>query len=155
MTWQSFFDFRAYFEGGDWTTLGVEHQVKFRGEDQHFPLARGETVITADTGTSHTFTGLEGNFGRSEAFDAAARLAGATTSGGLSPVPTDFDAALSYGQTRSAFEAEFERRYVSWLLERHHGNISAAAREARMDRKHLHDLAKKHGLRGRGTNGRR
>ena len=25
--------------------------------------------------------------------------------------------------------------------------MSAAAREARMDRKHLHDMAKKHGLR--------
>ena len=134
----------------------MEHQVKFRGEDSHFPLARGETVTIADTGTSHAFTGgIDSNLGRSEAFDTAARLAGAAAAGGLSPVPTDFDPALSYGQTRSAFEAEFERRYVSWLLERHHGNISAAAREARMDRKHLHDLAKKHGLRGRGTNGRR
>jgi hypothetical protein len=26
--------------------------------------------------------------------------------------------------------------------------VSAAAREAKMDRKHLHDMAKKHGLRG-------
>ena len=112
-------------------------------------------MTIADSGTSHTFTGLEGAFTRSEAFDTAARLAGTATTQGLTPVPTEFDPALSYGQTRSAFEAEFERRYVSWLLERHHGNISAAAREARMDRKHLHDLAKKHGLRGRGTNGRR
>jgi ActR/RegA family two-component response regulator len=35
---------------------------------------------------------------------------------------------------------------VSWLLERHDGNISAAARAAEMDRKHLHKLAQKHGL---------
>ncbi len=139
--------------GGGWTTLGVQHQVKIYGEDT-YPLAWGETITMADTGTSHSFTGLEGNLARSEAFDTAARLAGTATSG-LSTVPAEFDPALSYGQTRSAFEAEFERRYVSWLLERHHGNISAAAREARMDRKHLHDLAKKHGLRGRGTNGRR
>lgn len=60
-----------------------------------------------------------------------------------------FDPTKSYGQTRAEFEADFEQRYVSWLLVRHAGNISAAAREARMDRKHLHDLAKKHGLRGR------
>ena len=112
-------------------------------------------MTIADTGTSHAFTGLEGNLARSEAFDTAARLTGGAATTGLSPVPTEFDSSLSYGQTRSAFEAEFERRYVSWLLERHHGNISAAAREARMDRKHLHDLAKKHGLRGRGSNGRR
>jgi hypothetical protein len=34
------------------------------------------------------------------------------------------------------------------LLSRHGNNVSAAAREAKMDRKHLHDMAKKHGLRG-------
>lgn len=113
-------------------------------------------MTNADTGTSHAFTGLDGSFTRSEAFDVAARL-GSLEGGGQAsaPLAAAFDPALSYGQTRSAFECDFERRYVSWLLERHHGNISAAAREARMDRKHLHDLAKKHGLRGRGTNARR
>ena len=35
---------------------------------------------------------------------------------------------------------------LDWLLERHDGNVSAAAREAEMDRKYLHKLAKKHGL---------
>jgi transcriptional regulator with GAF, ATPase, and Fis domain len=59
-----------------------------------------------------------------------------------------FDATKSYRETRAVFEADFERRYASWLLERHDGNISAAAREAKMDRKHLYDLARKHGLRG-------
>lgn len=60
-----------------------------------------------------------------------------------------FSAARSYRETRTVFECDFERRYVSWLLERHRGNISAAAREAQMDRKHLYDLAKKHNLRHR------
>ena len=59
-----------------------------------------------------------------------------------------FDASQSYRETRAVFEAEFERKYVAWLLERHLGNISAAAREAKMDRKYLYDLARKHGLRG-------
>jgi transcriptional regulator with GAF, ATPase, and Fis domain len=59
-----------------------------------------------------------------------------------------FDPSHSYRDARAAFETEFERRYVTWLLERHEGNVSAAAREARMDRKYLSDLAKKHGLRG-------
>jgi DNA-binding NtrC family response regulator len=112
-------------------------------------------VTHADTGTSHAFVGMDGNFTRSEAFDVASRLAGGDATSAASPRVAEFDPSLSYGQTRSAFESDFERRYVSWLLERHHGNISAAAREARMDRKHLHDLAKKHGLRGKGTNNHR
>ncbi len=61
-----------------------------------------------------------------------------------------FDENESYGQTRNAFEQEFEQRYVSWLLEKHDGNVSAAARAAKMDRKHLHELARRHGLRSRG-----
>jgi DNA-binding NtrC family response regulator len=59
-----------------------------------------------------------------------------------------FDPAKSYRETRAAFEAELERRYVKWLLQRHDGNISGAARDAKMDRKHLSELAKKHGIRG-------
>ncbi len=62
-----------------------------------------------------------------------------------------FDAAKSYRETRSKFDAEFETRYVKWILARHGGNVSAAAREARMDRKHLFDMAKKHGLKGGAT----
>lgn len=59
----------------------------------------------------------------------------------------EFDATKSYREVRAAFEAAFERAYVSWLLGRHDGNISAAAREAKMDRKYLYDLAREHGLR--------
>lgn len=57
-----------------------------------------------------------------------------------------FDDALSYGETRDRFQADFERRYVEWLLGRHGNNVSAAARAARMDRNHLTDLARKHGF---------
>ena len=55
----------------------------------------------------------------------------------------------SYRETRRAYEREFERRYAEWLLNRHSGNLSAAAREARMDRKYLYELARRHGLRDR------
>ncbi|HEX6276860.1 MAG TPA: sigma 54-interacting transcriptional regulator [Polyangiaceae bacterium] len=61
--------------------------------------------------------------------------------------PAAFDPKKSYREVRDEFEADFERRYVGWLLDRHAGNISAAAREAKMDRKHLYDLARRHGLR--------
>lgn len=64
-----------------------------------------------------------------------------------------FDPTKSYRETRAKYDGEFERRYVKWLLTRHSGNISAAAREAKMDRKHLHDVAKKHGIRGGESDG--
>ncbi|MDB4995946.1 MAG: Nitrogenase (molybdenum-iron)-specific transcriptional regulator NifA [Myxococcaceae bacterium] len=63
-------------------------------------------------------------------------------------VAYDFDPQRSYRDTRAKYDADFETRYVKWLLGRHSGNVSAAAREAKMDRKHLHDMAKKHALRG-------
>jgi DNA-binding NtrC family response regulator len=59
-----------------------------------------------------------------------------------------FNEQEAYRDTRARYDAEFERSYVQWLLGRHSGNLSAAAREARMDRKHLYDMARKHGLRG-------
>jgi transcriptional regulator with GAF, ATPase, and Fis domain len=71
-----------------------------------------------------------------------------TSSGGETAF--HFEPDRSYRETRARYDSEFERRYVKWLLARHGGNISAAAREAKMDRKHLHDMAKKHGLRGEG-----
>ncbi|MEO6420225.1 MAG: Fis family transcriptional regulator, partial [Polyangiaceae bacterium] len=69
--------------------------------------------------------------------------------GGPQADPTfQFESDRSYRETRAKYDAEFERRYVKWLLGRHSGNVSAAARDAKMDRKHLYDMAKKHGLRG-------
>ncbi len=51
-----------------------------------------------------------------------------------------------YKQARAAILEEFERRYCENLLERADGNVSRAAREARMDRTYLIKLLAKHGL---------
>lgn len=59
-----------------------------------------------------------------------------------------FSADKSYRDTRTAYEDRFERAYVTWLLAKHGGNVSAAARAADMDRKYLHKLARKHGIGG-------
>jgi transcriptional regulator with GAF, ATPase, and Fis domain len=74
--------------------------------------------------------------------------AGAAPKNANGVAASEFDPTRSYRETREIWETEFERRYVGWLLGRHSGNVSSAAREADMDRKHLHKLAKKHGLRG-------
>lgn len=64
----------------------------------------------------------------------------------LQELSTQFDLDRSYGETKAAFTAKFERCYVIFLVETYHGNISLAARSARMDRKHLTDLIRKHQL---------
>lgn len=61
--------------------------------------------------------------------------------------PHRFDPAQSYRESRAEAVADFEFEYVSWLLDRHQNNLAAAAREVRMDRKHLNNLAKKLDLR--------
>lgn len=60
------------------------------------------------------------------------------------PVVVRIEAGRSYRANRKEFIDAFEREYVAWLIKVHGGNISAAARAANMDRKHLYDLAKKH-----------
>src|SRR6185503_6158874 len=55
---------------------------------------------------------------------------------------------LPLKDAREAVNAAFERKYVRDLLERHGGNISAAARAAEVDRKHFRELARRHGLVG-------
>ncbi len=57
-----------------------------------------------------------------------------------------FDPGLSFTASKERWMDARETAYVRWLLDAHDGNVSAAARAARMDRKYLHKLAKKHGL---------
>jgi DNA-binding NtrC family response regulator len=62
------------------------------------------------------------------------------------PVPTEA-AELPYKIAKAQVVDAFERDYFRGLLKRHGGNLSAAARAAQLDRKHLRDLLRKHGLR--------
>jgi transcriptional regulator with GAF, ATPase, and Fis domain len=48
---------------------------------------------------------------------------------------------------KEAAIATFEKSYIGPLLERCNGNVSQAARAAKMDRMYLHQLAQKYGLR--------
>ena len=55
--------------------------------------------------------------------------------------------ALHYKEARASWLALFERCYLAHRLERTGGNVTAAAREAGMDRSHLFHLIRRHGLR--------
>ncbi|MEM9193427.1 MAG: sigma 54-interacting transcriptional regulator [Myxococcota bacterium] len=54
---------------------------------------------------------------------------------------------LTWKEARGAVTRDFERRYLTKLLERAGDNVSQAARLAEMDRSHLSHLLKRHGLR--------
>ena len=58
----------------------------------------------------------------------------------------EFEAGLSFRDTKEKWNELFERRYLAWLLRRADGNISKAARDADMDRKYLHKLLRKYGI---------
>jgi DNA-binding NtrC family response regulator len=54
---------------------------------------------------------------------------------------------LPFKEAKAKVVDSFERGYIDALLKRHEGNLSAAARAADIDRKHLRELLRKHGLR--------
>ena len=60
----------------------------------------------------------------------------------------EFEAGLSFRDTKEKWNEIFERKYLQWLLRRADGNISKAARDADMDRKYLHKLLRKYGITG-------
>jgi DNA-binding NtrC family response regulator len=58
----------------------------------------------------------------------------------------EFEAGVSFRDTKEKWNELFERRFLTWLIRRADGNISKAARDADMDRKYLHKLLRKYGI---------
>jgi DNA-binding NtrC family response regulator len=58
----------------------------------------------------------------------------------------DASTSLPFKEAKSQVVDAFERAYLTDLIQRAGGNVSQAAREARLDRHHLKDLLKKHGI---------
>ncbi len=57
---------------------------------------------------------------------------------------------LPFKEAKGQLVELFEREYILDLMKRHKMNLSAAAREAQIDRKHLRELIRKYGLDPRG-----
>jgi len=57
---------------------------------------------------------------------------------------------MPYADARGVLLGSFEARYVKHLIEKNHGNVARAAREAEMARSHLNLLLKRHNIRGDG-----
>jgi DNA-binding NtrC family response regulator len=60
---------------------------------------------------------------------------------------------LPFKEAKGQLVELFEREYIVDLMRRHRMNLSAAAREAQIDRKHLRELIRKYGLDPRGEAG--
>jgi two-component system, NtrC family, response regulator GlrR len=58
----------------------------------------------------------------------------------------DEELGLSFKAAKSRATSDWEKRYLGKLLPAHDGNVSRAARAARMDRTHLSELVHRHGL---------
>jgi DNA-binding NtrC family response regulator len=63
----------------------------------------------------------------------------------------DFRLRGPFKEAKGQIVEQFERDYIAALLQRHRLNVSRAAREAQIDRKHLRELLRKYGLESRGT----
>ena len=63
-----------------------------------------------------------------------------------SPSPAAGAVTASFLEVRQALLSDFERQFLTALLGRHRGNVSAAAREAQLARSFLYKLLEKHGL---------
>ncbi len=79
--------------------------------------------------------GRDGHIGLDDAFGDTSAPAGLT-------IRRD----LPFKDAKHQVVEAFERDYINDLMERHHGNLSAAAREAQIDRKHLRELLRKYSV---------
>ena len=69
---------------------------------------------------------------------------------GLPQAPVGFRIGLPFKEAKGQLVEQFEREYIIDLMKRHRMNLSAASREAQIDRKHLRELLRKYGLDSRG-----
>ena len=70
----------------------------------------------------------------------------------LPKLPTDIESSsahLSFKEAKGKIISDFESKYIARLLRKHGNNISVAARQAGIDRKHFKDLMRKYNIEAR------
>ncbi len=88
------------------------------------------------------------HLGAAHALPMTGAPAPVTPSGPSEPSPPAAGPDLPFKEAKEQLVVAFERAYVERLMQKHDGNISAASREADIDRNYLYRLLKKHGLGG-------
>jgi DNA-binding NtrC family response regulator len=123
----------------------IEHFVREAGFDG--PIDRLFPAEVIAELSSHTWPGnvreLRNVVDRTLVVGAPPKAPPHTASGG-DAIGSLLD--LKYRDARRTLLDEFERRYLTRLLEKTSGNVRAAARDAELDRTYLTDLLKRHGL---------
>jgi DNA-binding NtrC family response regulator len=138
--------------------------LRERGEDvsllvEHFLRESGFVGPMEELFSAEAMRGLEAHYWQGNvrelrnlveatiAMGEPPRLEAMTDPSGVAPSdPIGALVAMPYGPARRTLLEQFEGRYLSALMGRTEGNVSKAAREARMDRSHLIDLLRRHGL---------
>jgi DNA-binding NtrC family response regulator len=65
----------------------------------------------------------------------------------LLTLPSDLTADESgYTSLKKKWSANFEKEYLTAILDKHEGNVSAAARESKLDRSNFLRLLRRHGI---------
>ena len=82
---------------------------------------------------------------RGEELDFTRRVNDSDLASVVPATPVQYD--LPFKHAKALMVDAFEREYLAHLLQSHKGNLSAASRAADLDRKHLRELLRKHGLR--------
>jgi len=127
--------------------LLVEHFLRDLGEDAPLDAFLSEPALQMLR--AHRWPGnvreLRNWVEAALAMGEAPELGPAGVTGGADPIGAGLE--LPYKQARGALIDQFERRYLTRLMERADGNVSKAARIAKMNRSHLNDLLRRHDLR--------
>jgi DNA-binding NtrC family response regulator len=131
--------FMRQFRGERMLAVAPEDLERLRHHNWHGNVRELRNVIERACATSHG--------DRLELEDALDERPGA---GAGLHTPGAVDVDLPFKEAKARIVEAFERDYITELLKRHNGNLSAASRGAEIDRKHLRELLRKHGLRESG-----